>query len=379
MSTIMLRPDLKTSGGEIHDILLNGRYAGNMTLVYREHDRIGGAVQLDRSSITDEDKQEVVEFVQNYIQDLIMAVRAVDCDVIVTNSPYDHIISTNRDEVGRLKEMDEEDSIPYERLADGAFDEEEADFEDVMRGMQDDLEPQLGDEDADTLDVIEMSGRSRGRRNRRSPGRKPAYYELVIVGESRNKVEYHVYDEEMEWLAEGFFRLRGTDCFGEIHFMFMPDEDEIEAITDLIVSDFDEEQVDTFDIRILHEGTELESIELTHDALLDTPSFEIGATPDDGDYTITLARDDGDMLTYEIYNQKHGGLPIGTATIDIANRQLSGFIDFRDPCTEEEREIVATLIMRELDKEKEYKTLNLSVMLGNEKIDEMIFESETVH
>lgn len=377
MNTILLRPDLKTSGGEIHDILLNGRYAGNMTLVYREHDRVGGAVQLDRSSISDEDQQEVVLFVQNYIQDLILAVRAVDCDVIVTNSPYDHIIATDRDEAGRRKEMDDE--MAYERHSDHAYDEDEADFEEVMRSVQDDSDPELGDEDADSLDVIEMTGRKRGRRSRRANGGQQAYYELVIVGESRNKVEYHVYDEEMEWLAEGFFRLYGTDCYGEIHLMFMPDEDEIEAITDLIVSDFDDERVDTFDIRILHEGAELERIELTHDDLLETPSYEIGEEPGEGDYTVTLARDDGDMLTYEIYNQKHGGLPIGTATVDIANRQLSGFIDFRDPCSEEERELVATLLMRELDKEKEYHTLNLSVMLGNEKIDEMIFESETVH
>jgi len=353
MTTIVLRPDLKTSGGEIHDILLNGRYAGNMTLVYRERDRIGGAVQLDRSSLSDSDKQEVVEFVQNYIQDLILAVRAVDCDVVVTNSAYDHIISTRSDEAGREKDMEEESAVSADRR--GGFDPEE-------------YEP-MGDEDADNLDRIEM---------RTPDGRKAAYYELVVVGESRNKIEYHVYDQEMEFLAEAEFRTRGTDCYGEIHFMFVPGEDEIEAVTDLIVSDFDEDEVDAFDIRIMHEGDELERIELTHEDVSWTNEWD-DEEEDEGDFTLTLARDDGDILTYEIYNQKRGGLPIGTATVDIANRQLSGFIDFRDPCTEEEREMVATMLMRELDKEKEYQTLNLSVMHGNEKIDEIMFENEPVH
>jgi hypothetical protein len=376
VTTIMLRPDLKTSGGEIHDILLNGRYAGNMTLVYREHDRIGGAVQLDRSSLSATDKNEVVDFIRNYIQDLIVAVRAIDCDVIVTNSAYDHIIATDHDEAGRLKEMDDEDD-EYVLLSDDEIDDE-ADFEESLTFGYDD-QPLIGDENADSRDLIEMEGRSRGRRSRGESGRKAAYYELVIVGESRNKVEYHVYDEEMEWLAEALFQTRGTDAYGEIHFMFAPSEDEIEAITDLVVSDFNEEDIDSFDIRVMHEGLELEHIELTHEDLVDTPSFVIGEEEDDGDFTITLVRDDGDILTYEIYNQLRGGLPIGTATVDIANRQLSGFIDFRDPGSEEEREIIASLLMRELDKEKEYKTLNLSVMHRNEKIDELLFESEPFH
>jgi hypothetical protein len=377
VSTIILRPDLKTSGGEIHDILLNGRYAGNMALIYRERDRIGGAVQLDRSSITDEDKQEVMQFVQNYIQDLIVAVRAVDCDVIVTNSPYDHIIATNRDELGQLKEMDDADE-PYELYMDEDFlDEEEALFDAETLDNNDDFD--IGDEDADTMDVIEMGGVRRGRTGADASDRKAAYYELVIVGESRNKMEYHVYDQDMNWQAEAFFQLRGTDCFGEIHFMFEPSEDEIEAITDLIVSDFDEDEVDTFDIRVMFEGNELEHIELKHEDLMETAEFSLEEEAQESNFTVTMARDDGDMLTYEIYNQTRGGLPIGTATVDIANRQLSGFIDFRDPCTEEEREIIATLLMRELDKEKDYKTLNLSVIHRNEKIDEMLFESETVH
>lgn len=361
MTTIVLRPDLKTAGGEIHDILINGRYAGNMTLVYREGDRIGGSVQLDRTSISAAEKNEVVHYVHNYIQDLIVAVRAADCDVVVTNSPYDHIIATNRDELGQAKVMDDEAESVYEY---DDLDMDMDDDEELLFNYDDD--PTIGDEDASELDRIEMEER------------KEAYYELVIVGEQRNKVEYHVYDQDMDWVAEAFFTLRGEECVGEINFMFNPSDDEIEAVADLIVSDFDEDAVDEFKISVKYEGEELEYIELTHEDLLHTPEYNIGG-PRDDDFTVTLARDDGDMLTYEIYNQARGGLPVGTATVDIGNRQLSGFIDFREPCTGEEREIIATLLMRELDKEKEYKELNLSVLHQNEKIDEMHFESEQIH
>lgn len=347
MTTIMLRPDLKTSGGEIHDILWNGRYAGNMTLVYRERDRIGGAVQLDQQSLSEADRQEVVRFVQNYIQDLIMAVRAVDCDVIVTHSSYDHIIATRRDEAGHPKVMDEPDG-------DTAWAAEEQ------------------EEGSAVLDRLEMLEQDEEEFESRE-------YELVIVGESRNRVEYHVYDGDKEFVAEALFSVHGTDVEGEIHFTFLPSEEEIEAVTDLIISDFDDDAVDTFDILILHKGMELEHIELTHEDLLDTPSYATEAMEREQRFEINLARDDGEILTYEIYSSQMGGLPIGTATVDISQRQLSGFIDFREHVSEEDREEIAAQLMRELDKEKEYHTLNLSVMLGNRKIDELMFENEMIH
>lgn len=361
MTNIVLRPDLKTAGGEISDILINGRYAGSMSLVYREGDRIGGSVQLDRTSISAKEKHDVVRYVQNYIQDLIVAVRAADCDVVVTNSPYDHIIATDRDELGQAKEMDDADDAAY------GFDEPETDWEAddemLLYDINDD-DDVLGDAPGD-IDAMEM--------------RQPAVYELVIVGEQRNQVEYHVYDQNKIWVAEALFKLRGLTCTGDINFMVNPNDEEIEAVADLVVSDFDENEVDEFQISVKHRGKEIETIELTHEDLLDLQEYNGGSELLSDDFTVSLARDDGDMLTYEIYNQAKGGLPIGTATVDIANRQLSGFMDFREMCSEDEREAVATLLMRELDKEKEYKELNLSVLHRNEKIDEMHFESEQVH
>ena len=83
-----------------------------------------------------------------------------------------------------------------------------------------------------------------------------------------------------------------------------------------------------------------------------------------------LVRDDKDVLTYEIYQQSRGGLPIGTATVDISHRQLTGFIDFREPGGADDRELIAMLLMEELDKEKEYDSFNVSMMVKNRLIDE---------
>jgi len=334
VNAIVLRPDLKTPGGEIHDVLWNERYVGNMTLVYREQERISGAVQLDSSSISAQDQDEVIEFVHTYIQNLIMAVGAVDCDVIVTSSAYDHIITTD---------------------------------------AQDEFEV-LGDESPDVSDQIEMQhtpmltkqGR-RGRRGRRRRSGRQEQLKLLIVGESRNRIEYHVYNSQDQWMAEAFFTVDESECSGTIVFMHKPHEDEIDAVIDLIVSDYDESQIDLFDIQVEYKGRTLERIELEHEALRKD------------DFTVLLARDDGDILTYEIYNPSSGGLPIGTATVDISHRQLSGFLDFKDLYDEDQRETIATLLMRELDKEKEFRSIHLAIMHHNEKVDEMVFESQTVH
>ena len=424
MATIYLRPDLRTSGGEIQDILLNGRYAGNMSLVFRENDRIGGAVQLDRSALSEEDQERVISFVQDYIQEMIYAVRAVDCDVVVTSGGYERVIATRRDEAGRRKTVGDgvepSREALFERAAESGGPRRSALGDGAAAGRSvvghaggggsgaDVFDPEddgtLGDEDAEHLDPLEMEET------------KAAYYELVVVGESRGRVDYHVYDEENRFVAEAEFRTRGHDGFGEIRFRFLPGEDEIEAVTDLIVSDFDEDEIDTFDIRVLHKGQELERIELAHEDLengpadaaserdrsgrrddLDGRSGRIGkadrsgrggrtdgeelaeAAGRGGRYIVTLARDDGDMLTYEIFDHHRGGPPIGTATVDISQRELTGFIEFSDPVGEDVREEAAIELMRELDKEKDYRSINLSVMCGNEKVDELMFEEEPVH
>ena len=65
--------------------------------------------------------------------------------------------------------------------------------------------------------------------------------------------------------------------------------------------------------------------------------------------------------------------------MDISSRQLTGFIDFREPGDSDDRELIATLLLDELDKEKEYETFNLSMLYRNKLIDEIMFETEQFH
>ncbi|CAM4394288.1 hypothetical protein [Paenibacillus tarimensis] len=334
MQSIELRPDMKTSGGEINDIMIGGRYAGSLTLLYREGDRVAGSIQLEQESLNNSDKDRLIDYLQQYIQSYIHAISARECDVIVTYSSYDKIVTT----------------APETEFA---------------------LEPAEQEEQIQILDIVDDEA------GEEIWAEAEAEYDLVVVRENNHEVEYHVYDADGNWAAEAFIR-PGLDVSGRIRWVYQPDDEEIELITELLISDFDDNEVDSFTFEHYYEDQLIDTFELTHEDLIETPVELIGDDAEE-DYSVILARDDGDILTYEIYKQSAGGLPIGTATVDIERRMLTGYIDFQDSRTIEDAELIASLLMRELDKEKDYDGLNLSLMYRNERVDEIAFENETVH
>ncbi|UJF31567.1 hypothetical protein [Paenibacillus hexagrammi] len=355
MSSIQLRPDLKTAGGEVCDILLGDQFVGTLTLVYREMDRIAGSIQLEHNLLTSQDKEHVYSFVQSHIQHMIDALYIQDCEVVVTCSDYDMVIATEP-----ARQSMESGSPSISRM-----DDDEADYEWVRD------ESRFDDVDPESWDQMDMA----------ADPKKQLGYELVIVNEKRNLVEYHVYDGDSEIVAEAILHVYGSEVVGEIHWKFDPFDEEMDHVSELMVEDFDDEETDTFVFHMIYNGETIDTIELTHIDLLDDGDemWSELEEPDRDDYSVILARDDGDTLTYEIYQQSYGGLPIGTATVDISQRQITGFIDFREPGSSDDRELIASLLLEELDKEKEYETVNLSMLFRNKLIDEILFETEHIH
>ncbi|MFK7696389.1 hypothetical protein [Paenibacillus sp. HJGM_3] len=372
MAHVTLRPDLKTSSGEICDIMVDGRYVGTMALLFREGHRVAGSIQLDRDTLTGSERQETVDFLQGYVEQLVAAVQAHDCEVVVTYSPYDHIIASDS-EMGDVQEF----------LGSGAS---ETDWAAPIGGLNDyeEDDADLVDVDPDDLDTVQML-------------RDPSYYELVLVGESRNRVEYHIYDRDGDWIAEAFLSIRGTDVTGEVIWNYEPLEDEIEPVVELIVADFDEDEIDTIQLDMMHQGVILETIELAHEDLLgddmadeelleeemmddaDDMDSEDYYPAGEHDYTVVLARDDGDAKMYDIYQQRHGGFPVGTATIDLSENGVSGYIEFRDSECSEDREEIGALLMQELDKEGDFDQVHLTMLLNNRPIDEIVYSTEQLH
>ena len=326
MTRIEWRPDLRTTGGEVNDILVDGRFAGTMSLVWREGGRLTGSVQLDRDALRPRDKQRVLDQINDYVESFVLAAGVQTCEVFVTYSPFEQLIVT-----------------------------------------ADDAEDKLAGAWTDADDELEW---------------REAEYELVLVGKKRNRLHYHVYDDRRRWLAEAHLRAEDGRVTGTVQWRGEPDEDEIELVTELIVSDFDEDSVDEFRIDHRHGDELLETVELSHEDMPDTPEtrpVRAKKARGEANFKARLIRDDGDTLTYEIRSKADGNRPIGTATVDIRDRRLTGFIDFRERRHAEDAGAIAAVLMRELDKEKEYDGLNLSLMYRNKLIDEFVVENETVH
>lgn len=354
----MLRPGFRAAGAEVNDIELDGKYAGTMTLAYREGDRLVGAIQLDQAGLSSREKENVSRWIGEYVHSLADALRVDECEVLVTFGPFDHIITAYPQTANEV--LDEQGESPLSS----------AEYDPGRRGRS--VRPE---ESRRTEARTERASAESGGTDKNDL--RPLRLELVIVGERGNRVEYHIYGDRKEWKAEAFFTIEENDVYGEVNWMYRPDEAEMEAAADLIVSDFDEDEIDTFRIEMKHEGSVLETFELAHEDLL--PEEEWESSGNEKQYTVVLVRDDADTLTYDIYEQTQGGLPIGRATVDISSRRMTGMIDFRDPIGSEEREKMATALLRELDKEKDYDSLNLTMIHRNNRIENIYFENEHVH
>lgn len=379
MNEVFLRPEMRTAGGEACDIVLNGKFVGTLNLVYREGERIFGSVQLDRESVNRKTANYLMRHVQNYVQSLIDALQVTNCQVIVTHSQYDHIIATG-DDVGEVVEIMDRPAAAAPKARETREVREALEVREV-RQARETREPRAK-KPAKARDAGPAAAAPAKRRTGLPKQRKQTEdmtdylesLELVIVGESRNQVEYHVYNSRQRLIAEAFMKYQKGGVIGDINWLMSPEEEDMDAVTELIVNDFDSNEVDTFDITMFFEGEEIASIELNHE------DFHIGdsgpvAEVEEDHYDVLLIRDDEDALTYEVYSEFYGDRPVALATVDISKRELTGMIDFFEPGSKEEREFIATLILRELDKEKDFSLVSFTMTYQNDIIDEIAFDS----
>ncbi|WP_144027265.1 hypothetical protein [Paenibacillus selenitireducens] len=351
----MLRPDLKTAGGEVHDIVLNHRYVGTLSLVYREGERVSGSVQLEQDSLSLEDKPDVIAFVTQYIQGLTGALSASKCDVFVSYSSFDTIVSTSEE---IEEQVDVHEWFP-----------EDVEEEDTWDGLSDD-EDEEDDDELVNLNEIEPDDSLR----------------LDLISAGRYVSVYDVYDVEEELVAVSIMKQYGADVTGEVRWDRLPAEEELDRLTALLVGDLDNLLMDTITIEMKLGDLTLETIELTHEDVLSEPKdVELFVDPSltgstqgtyQGGYYMEAVRDDVDVLSYAVYHERTGAVPVGVATVDISNSELTGFIDLEIPGSTQDRAEMATLLMRELDKVLDYDSLNLTMMFRNEMIDEIQFENE---
>lgn len=210
MADIGWRTDLKTSGGEITELLLNGCCAGTLTLVYEEGGRIAGTVRLSETEAADHLGQ-VITAVRNYVQQLQKALAATAYDVAIVSGEALEIIQAKNKLNERAIEapvVEAEASIGY-RAAETTAAEADA--------------------GADEL-------------------------ELVPVRESRGRIEYRLYGASWKRLANIRVRLYGSYAEAEAEWRETPVETQLELAAKLLAADLEPQSLDSLRLYVRGPG-----------------------------------------------------------------------------------------------------------------------------
>ncbi|MDM5278600.1 hypothetical protein QUF95_14445 [Paenibacillus silvae] len=373
MKQVELTTDLRTAAGEVQDIMVDGRYAGTLVLVYREGERLSGSLQLDQEVIDDQAESFITDKVEGYIRMLADAVGASHYEVLVSSG----ILHTV------LQQPDMSTSAEAgNALAPGENAHEDGIFAEVNRI------PAYRDESFTYEDPKHL-------------------LEMEMVSAGRSVSTYVFNDAEGEEMAEAALKQYGADAQGEIHWYEEPNEALQEAAAELLVRELDEEIIDTITIRMWYQGNELENLEWVHrdfEEEYDNNHFDVDDDEDDDDekdfededeydernfeqslsasgmeeaeeacYVMLRSRD-REFRVYDLFVQERGGLPVGTATIDMSQADLTGFMDYDVPGTSVQRQTLVDVLMRELNKEIEFDTLHLTMLYRNQIIDEARME-----
>lgn len=346
---VELIPDLRTSGGEVQDIMVGGQYMGSLLLVFREGDRVSGSLQIEQNSLPDETEQYIVEQVHEYIRSLADAVSAAEYEVLVSCGTLYSVLQKPESQTDMfIQSSRSEDSYSH----DGQNERAGVNEVHIIPGSQ---AESFTYEDPEHL--LEM--------------------ELVSAGRSISTYVFN--DANGQELAEASLKQYGADVQGEIHWYDEPAENYQDAAAELLVRELDEEIIDTITIRMWHQGQEMESAEWVHRDFADEDEIEFEEDLEEIEAAeeacyVMLVRKDREFRVYELFLQERGGLPVGTATIDTSEADLSGYIDYQVPGTSVQRKSLVEVLMRELDKELEFDTLHLTMLYRNQIIDEAKIE-----
>jgi len=337
---VELVTDLRTSGGEVQDVMVNGQYAGSLFLVYREGDRLSGSLQIEQESLPDDTEQRIVEKVHAYVRSLADALEAAYYEVLVSCGSLHSVLHKPESETVWSSE-------------DMAHDEERYD-------------------DIDSSEVKVIPG---SQAESFTYEDRDHVLEMEMVSAGRSISTYIFNDVDGQELAEASLKQYGADAQGEIHWYDDPEENQLEAAAELLVRELDEDIIDTITIRMWHQGNELEALEWIHrdfsEEFEDTNESDLDEleAAEEACY-VMLKRKDREFRVYELFLQERGGLPVGTATIDTSQSDLTGYIDYEVPGTSIQRKSLVEVLMQELDKEMEFDTLHLTMLYRNQIIDE---------
>jgi hypothetical protein len=213
---VTLKPELRTPGGETVSIYLDGEWAGDVYLIYREQDLLSGTIQIDTGKVPEHLLDQVLDEVRTYIQHLTSALRIENGSVVLMYG-----------DIERVLEMAPQDIVD------------------------------------DTSDDLELTHDP----DYRYEAEDHDYY-LTVLSDEGDHVKYHLHNERDNVIGVVAVDEIGDTVSGRVEFWVKPDKRETNEVAQLLAQEFANGSVENVSFTMNYEDKHIGDMHLErHDIL----------------------------------------------------------------------------------------------------------------
>jgi hypothetical protein len=227
MKNVVLKPELRTPGGETVSIYCDDDWAGDLYLVYREGDVLTGTIQLDTSKVDENDLDQVTDEIRTYIEHLNAALNVESSSVVMMYGDISSVVEMEPFEAA----ADPED-VDLELLADDdelimAADDDEYDDENVL-AVDDDVYDEVYSEVFDDEGYDEDEA-----------------YHLSVIYQEGTHTKYHLHDEDHQTFGVVAVDEIGNNVSGRVEFWEEPDQEETNEVARMLARTFSDGETES--------------------------------------------------------------------------------------------------------------------------------------
>lgn len=194
-------------------------------------------------------------------------------------------------------------------------------------------------------------------------------YERWIVGQGDEGIEYQVYDDEGDLIAEAVVDIRGTRIMGEIHFSHPPTDQEMEDVEAILLKDYDHDLIDQYNFTFFVDGTEFEQVEIQPDYEMDSEE-RMDTLVDEEEVEEYESRERAEVV-YDLVDKKNR--PLAKATCYYSEDGVDATVNLEVKPTEDTtHHIMQTVFQEVLTEPMEW--VNIRMFHKGKQIDGFHFE-----
>ncbi|TCP54388.1 hypothetical protein EV586_1045 [Tumebacillus sp. BK434] len=242
---VVMKPELRTNGGETTSIYYNGEWAGDLYLVYREGDSLTGTMQIDTRRVEENELEHVTDEVRIYVQHLSSALNVQESSVVMMYGDISSVVEMEPMDV--ILEDDAEIMLTEddELYDDDAFEmADDEDCEDEELFAADDV---YYEEDPGYYAAAEVEDEP---------------FHLSVVFQDGEHTKYQLHDDEHRTLGLVSVDEIGNNVSGRVEFWSDMDMDETTDIARILAREFSETDAESISFTMNYQDQHLGDFQL---------------------------------------------------------------------------------------------------------------------